>query len=373
VTNQLNEILKEALTAMESGKEQLVYIDELTGDSIQRLVKDLEQLQIDIAVLTNEAEDQQDHEQRVSQRLATIKRQQKQPAERERVKAQADAAAAQAKLQVLQAQKIHLCSQRDFLERSLLQVKRITTRTARVHLQVNTAADLLQSKINEIVQASVLDQHQDMAVRIIKAQEEERLRVAREIHDGPAQMIANIILRLEILNKLFDVDIKQVKFELRDLQNLVRLSFQDIRRSIFNLRPAALEGLGLVPAVKKYVENFQKTHGIVCECQLEGEEKRLNSLLEIAVFRLIQESMNNIAKHANSKKACVMMRFAEDCLTTQVQDFGKGFNAKNALKSPGEHYGLVGMRERVELLRGQFSVQSSLSRGTCIEFTLPIF
>jgi len=211
----------------------------------------------------------------------------------------------------------------------------------------------------------------EMGLRVIRAQEEERRRVAREIHDGPAQTLANIVLRLEIAEKLLEFDPTRVKAELIDLKNLVRSNLQDIRRIIFDLRPMALDDLGIVPAISKYLDNFQENYGITCKFQVEGREKRLLPVLEVAFFRLVQEGMTNVAKHAHSSKANILLNYQDEWTIVRIQDYGKGFEVNSALITPGEHFGLIGMRERVEMFSGHFSIQSTLGKGTTIELSIP--
>ena len=183
--------------------------------------------------------------------------------------------------------------------------------------------------------------------------------------------MANIVLRLEIAEKLLELDPNRVKSELKDLKNLVRANLQDIRRIIFDLRPMALDDLGIVPAISKYLDNFEENYGIKCELHIEGREKRLPLTMEVALFRLIQEGMTNIAKHAGSNRAKIDLSFKEDRITARVKDYGKGFNVEQVLANPGEHFGLIGMKERVEMFSGRFSVLSESGKGSTIEFSIP--
>lgn len=304
-------------------------------------------------------------------RLMVVNREHQKYTQEEMFEAYKQAKDAQVNLQLLQAKEIQLRKRRDDLERSLRQMQATVDRAQNLMAQVSMAISLLQGGIMDSLQTQNHDQRIEMGLRVIRAQEEERRRVAREIHDGPAQTLANIVLRLEIAEKLLEFDPTRVKAELIDLKNLVRSNLQDIRRIIFDLRPMALDDLGIVPAISKYLDNFKDNYGIKCEFLIEGREKRLLPALEVALFRLVQEGMTNVAKHAHSAKVDISLIYQEDWTIARIRDYGKGFEVSFALTTPGEHFGLIGMRERVEMFSGHFSIQSTLGKGTTIELSIP--
>lgn len=277
----------------------------------------------------------------------------------------------QVQLQLLEAKELQLRTRRDDIERALRQMMITIERAENLMSQVSLAINLLQSGIDEMTQDQNLEKRQEVALRIIMAQEEERRRVAREIHDGPAQNLANIVLRLEITEKLLELDPKQAKNELHDLKALVRSNLQDIRRIIFDLRPMALDDLGIVPALRRFMDNFQSTYEIECEFKVNGREHRLLPAMEVAIFRLIQEAMTNVAKHAHSEKVKIEINFKEDITIARIIDFGQGFDFDAVLDNPGEHFGLIGMKERVEMFSGHFSIISPSGVGTTIELSIP--
>lgn len=371
MSDRLGEILKNTLTAIEFGKEEIFFIAETTRNETQRLTQELSQLKLEIGEIINDVDQHQKVERRLRQKLMEVSREYKKYSEKEMIEAYAAAKDAQVKLQLLQAKEAQLRNRRDEIERSLRQMQTTIERAENLMTQVSMAISLLKGGIAEALQTQNHEQRQEMGLRVIKAQEEERRRVAREIHDGPAQTLANIVLRLEIAEKLLELDPSRVKAELKDLKNLVRANLQDIRRIIFDLRPMALDDLGIVPAISKYLDNFQETYNIVCELRVEGREKRLLPAMEVALFRLIQEGMTNVAKHAHTTKVDIFLTYQDDWTIARIRDYGKGFDVDSALTTPGEHFGLIGMRERVEMFSGRFSVQSALGQGTTIELAIP--
>ena len=370
--DQLGEILKKTLSAIESGKEEIFLIAETSRTETHRLIAELSQLKIDIKGIISQVDEQVKIDRRKRHKLMEVNRAHHIHTQEEMIETYAEAKDAQVKLQLLQQKEVQLRKRREDLERSLRQMHETIERAQNLMTQVSMAIGLLQGGLAEaVIQTQSHEQRFEMGLRVIRAQEEERRRVAREIHDGPAQTLANIVLRLEIAERLLELDPSRVKAELVDLKNLVRANLQDIRRIIFDLRPMALDDLGIVPAISKYLDNFQDTYGINCILRIEGREKRLLPAMEVALFRLVQEGMTNVAKHAYSSKVEVMIIYQEDWTIARIHDYGKGFDVKSAMKAPGEHFGLVGMRERVEMFSGHFSIQSSIGKGTLIELSIP--
>lgn len=371
MADRLGEILKNTLKAIESGKEEIFFIAETSRIETHRLINELSQLKLDITEIITHVDIQEKVERRMRRKLMEVNRAYQTHSQEDMMKTYAEAQDAQLKLQLLQQKEVQMRKRRDDIERSLNQLQMTIERAQSLMTQVSMAISLLQGGVVEALQSQNHDQRLEIVLRVNKAQEEERRRVAREIHDGPAQTLANIVLRLEIAEKLQELDPSGVKAELKDLKNLVRANLQDIRRIIFDLRPLALDDSGIVPAIVKYLNNFQENYGISCDLRIEGKERRLLPAMEVALFRLVQEGMTNVAKHAHSDRVDVCLIYKDDCTIAKIRDYGVGFEVKTALDSPGEHFGLVGMRERVEMFSGRFSVQSTIGEGTSIELSIP--
>ncbi|WP_088189068.1 sensor histidine kinase [Desulfosporosinus sp. FKA] len=371
MSDKLGEIIKNTLAAIESGKEEIFFIAETSRNETLRLTNELSQLKSDISEIISQVDTQEKVDRQKRMMLMEVNRSFQKYTQKEMIEAYAEAKDAQVTLQLLQSREAQLRKRRDELERSLNQMQATIERAQNLMTQVSMAISLLQGGIEGALNFQCHEQRQELGLRVIKAQEDERRRVAREIHDGPAQTLANIVLRLEIAGKLLEYDPSRVKAELMDLKNLVRANLQDIRRIIFDLRPMALDDLGLIAAISKYLDNFSETYGIECELLIDGSEKRLFPTMEVALFRLIQEGITNVAKHAHSSKVKIVLNFQDDWTSARIQDYGKGFDIDSTMQMPGEHFGLIGMRERVEMFYGRFSLQSCCGEGTIIEFSIP--
>ena len=204
---------------------------------------------------------------------------------------------------------------------------------------------------------------------IIQAQEAERGRLAKKMHDGPAQALSNFILQTEISIRLFDVDQVKAKEELAGIKTAAASTFQKVRDFIFDLRPMMLDDLGLVPTITRYVETFKEQSGIEVRLISTGMEQRFESYLEMMVFRAIQELLGNIALHSQATKVIVQMDSSPTGLRVSIEDNGKGFDVEKIQEKTG--MGLKVIRDRVQMLGGTMEIHSTVGHGTHILFQIP--
>jgi two-component system sensor histidine kinase DegS len=207
--------------------------------------------------------------------------------------------------------------------------------------------------------------------QVIQAQEDERLYVSRQIHDGPAQTMTNLVLRAEICERLLDIDPARAKSELIGLKNVVNTTLQDTRRFIFDLRPMILDDLGLEPTLRRYVQQFTDKFKIEVGVTINGMNGRLPSQIEVAIFRIVQEALTNVAKHAHATHAQVSLDMNGDVIGVNVEDDGSGFNADDSKLSNPKYRGLATMRQRVEMYGGQLNLETAPGKGTRISTNLP--
>ena len=204
---------------------------------------------------------------------------------------------------------------------------------------------------------------------VIQAQESERQRLSRQMHDGPAQALSNFILQTEIAMRLFDVDQVKAKEELSNLKVSATSAFRKVRDFIFELRPMMLDDLGLVPTLKRYVDAFKEQAGIDIRFQVTGTERRLESYQEVMVFRAIQELLNNAARYSQANLVKAQLDMGELNIKASIDDDGKGFDLDALEQKSG--MGLKIIRDRVEMLGGSFEMDSAVGRGTRVVFTIP--
>ena len=204
---------------------------------------------------------------------------------------------------------------------------------------------------------------------LVNAQETERQRLSRQMHDGPAQALSNFILQTEIAMRLMDVDAAQARDELNNLKTSAMGTFQKVRNFIFELRPMMLDDLGLAPTVRRYGDAFKEQAGLDIGVTITGHERRLEPYLEVMLFRAIQELLGNAARHSQANLVKINLDLGEDRIRVSVDDNGKGFDPDSIQQS--NSLGLKLIRERAEMLGGSFEIDSALGKGTRILFAVP--
>jgi two-component system, NarL family, sensor histidine kinase DegS len=210
---------------------------------------------------------------------------------------------------------------------------------------------------------------------IIQSQENERLRISLQMHDGPAQSMSNLVLRAEICQRLIDRDLDQARSELTGLKTAINTTLQDTRRFIFDLRPMTLDDLGLVPTLRRYTAQLGEKNNLEINLMIQGLEQRLPSHYEVTIFRLIQEALNNVVRHANANQVRLLLDVTGNTLQIMIEDDGSGFHVNEVLANANarKNMGVAGMRQQVEaLLRGEFGIESAIGRGTRIAATIPM-
>jgi two-component system sensor histidine kinase DegS len=196
--------------------------------------------------------------------------------------------------------------------------------------------------------------------------EEERMRIARDMHDGPAQSMSNLVLQAEILERLVGRNPDQMMSELQDFKNSVRNALEETRQLIFDLRPMTLDDLGLVPTLRKYIKEYGDKYGFTTRFNVVGEERRLPGNTEGTLFRIIQEALTNVQKHAHARTAEITINMGKERIVATIRDDGDGFEVPKveANLARNRNLGLISMRERSELERGTLEIRSQPGKGT---------
>jgi two-component system sensor histidine kinase DegS len=205
---------------------------------------------------------------------------------------------------------------------------------------------------------------------LVNAQESERQRLSRQMHDGPAQALSNFILQTEIAMRLLEVDPVQAREELSNLKIAALGTFQKVRNFIFELRPMMLDDLGLSPTIRKYAEAFKEQTGLDVSVIVTGNERRLEPYIEVMIFRAIQELIGNVARHSQATVVKVQIDLGEELIRVSVDDNGKGMDVDAVRR--GNSLGLKLIRERAEMLGGNFEIDSAAGKGTRVIFSVSI-
>ncbi len=231
----------------------------------------------------------------------------------------------------------------------------------------NKIAELKEARLRESEQRESL--RRELLQHTVRAQEDECARIARELHDETAQTLSAFTLELATLqnDKLRKSDMKQT---VERLQTLSRNMSQGLYRLVHDLRPAQLDDLGLVPALRFLIEQDCRPLGLRVDFEARGTPQRLKPLVETALFRVGQEALTNLARHAQVQEGRVEIVYGEEGVTLRVVDRGRGFDPTENFRPP-HGWGLAGMKERVESIGGTLQIISAPGQGTTIEVCVP--
>jgi len=206
------------------------------------------------------------------------------------------------------------------------------------------------------------------------AQDNERRRVAVEIHDGVAQWMVGASYGIKAIGHLISEQrIADLELEMTKIRDTVQTSIRELRRTIANLRPMPLEELGLTEAVCQAAESLQED-GIKCHCIIDKNLPEITSAQESTTYWIVQEMLSNVRKHSGASEVTVQIGFYDSIFTVEISDNGQGFNSSQVMhsESPLVHLGLLGMKERAELLGGSLKINSKEGKGTSVSFTFPV-
>ncbi len=208
--------------------------------------------------------------------------------------------------------------------------------------------------------------------KVISAQEEERKRIARELHDETGQALASILVGLGTLDS--EQDISQVKLRLNELKGVVTKTLEGVHSMAVELRPSILDDLGLVPALQRHTKEYSARYDVVAEFQAVGlDGRRFSPHVEISLYRIVQEAMTNAVRHASARHVSVLLERRRDQAVVIVEDDGKGFDVEQVLGADMRHrLGLYGMEERATLVGGQLSIESTPGSGTTVYVEVPL-
>lgn len=367
----LDKILNGMMESVGKSKEQIFDIGEDSREEYESLKNELEIIKDQVVRIIDKVEKVESHSRFSRNRLAEVSKHFDSYTDQEVREAYEQANDYQVQLAVLQQEEKQLRIRRDTVERRLLKLQQTMERADQLISQINVIINYLTGDLQQVSEmVENAEQMQEFGLQIIKAQEEERRRLSREIHDGPAQMMANVALRSEIVERVLDKEgVEKARLEIRDMKSMVKDSLAEVRRIIYDLRPMALDDLGLLPTLSKYLKSVEERTGVLIELRNLGKEVRYPQEMEVAIFRFVQEAVNNALKHAAPNLIQVKLDVKQNLITAVIKDDGKGFDPSQ--KKEGS-FGLIGMKERINMLDGKISIDSKPGKGTIIIVQIPI-
>ncbi|MBI4494679.1 MAG: sensor histidine kinase [Chloroflexi bacterium] len=239
-------------------------------------------------------------------------------------------------------------------------------------LLTDPAIERLSDTLHEIVGALQhhREQLQAMSYQVLQAQEDERKRIARELHDETAQVLTTLLIGLKMLERVKNPG--ELRRRTAELRELAAQALEEVRNMAVELRPTTLDDLGLVAALESSTEGYAARVHLRVHFEAQGFERRLPPQVELALYRVVQEALTNVARHASAHQVWVTLRQHGREVVASVRDNGVGFDPAATLPRKEAGLGLFGMRERMALIGGQLSIESHPGQGTCISAHVPL-
>ena len=368
----LDVIFNRMLETITNSKDDIFIISEQSRRNFEDMQEELEVVRQEISLIIDESDNLEKMLQLSKHRLVIVSKNFNDHSEEQIRKAYENTSELQLKVTLCREREKQLRTKRDDLERRLRALYDTIERADHIVTQVNVIISFLTTDLKNV--GAALEQakiKQDFGIRIIAAQEEERKRLSREIHDGPAQMMANVLMRSNLIDRTFrEKGADAALHEIRELKENVRNALSEVRRIIYDLRPMALDDLGIGPTLKKYLSTMMEYNPKVdIQFLSYNNERRITSDYEVAIFRLVQESVNNAIKHGKSSQIIVKIEWLSDEINVVVKDNGAGFDMDNIREGA---FGIIGMKERIDLLKGSIKISSIIGKGTTILFKVPL-
>lgn len=373
---RINEIIKSTINVIEQSRGAIFEIAENARKEMANLTEEYNRIKAETASVLAECEELEKKLSQSRKKLAMINSSFDQCSEEQMLKAYQETNDFLVRLAVAREREKQIIIRRNEIERRLKNAMETVSKADKLVLQVGTVLSYLSGDLKRIdVHMEKCETKRQLAISIIRAQEDERRRIAREIHDGPAQALSNVILIAEICEKLAETDKDKAIDELKSLKEVARDCLQDVRSVIYDLRPMIIDDLGIEPTLRKYTENFSHQYDIQISLIIKGEVENIKDKnVILAIFRVVQECLNNIRKHAKASLVLINLECSNKRVNLRIKDDGVGFDI-SSLKVPDDNankgFGIIGMKERIELLGGSFSIESDVGVGTVVRVQLP--
>ncbi|QUH26948.1 sensor histidine kinase [Serpentinicella alkaliphila] len=373
-THKMNDILSKVTAAIDESKREIFDIAESARNEYNDLKKELIEIQKSIQTVISEVDKLEVLEKKSRKRLVDVSKNFIDYNEEDIREAYEKANEFQINLVLRRQQEKELIKKRTETEFRLKNAAQTLQKAENLTSKMGIVLEFLDGNIQDITSTlEDIQQKHVLAKRIIQAQEDERQRIARDIHDGPAQSLSNVVIKAEVCEKLIDIDTNRTKIEIDLLKKNLRDTIKDIRKIIYNLRPMSLDDLGFVPTIQQYIKNFQDETDIEVDFVILSKQWIEDKVKNLCIFRVIQEALNNVRKHSNASLVKLRIEMTKEYTTMSIIDNGLGFNIEEVESKDKIEggFGLMNMEERVKLLNGNFEIKSTKNNGTRIFVHIP--
>lgn len=374
-TNTIKEIVNKTIGEINNSRGEIVTIVDHARSEHETILVELHEVRSRAVQIIDEVDSLEIKDKLMRKKLAMVSKEFNTFTENEVREAYDQALETRTQFMLKKSEEKQLIAKRNQLELSLKKALGTIESAEKAINQISLAASYLKGEILSTLEG--IDQGSEMffGIKILEAQENERKRISRDIHDGPAQYIANILMKADICERIIRIDMDKGIAELNDLKSAVRQALKEVRGIIYDLRPMSLDDLGLNKTIEEFVKKFNEDGTLIVHLKLKPIKDEVESIIQIAVFRIVQEIVNNVKKHARANQIQIALDYGSKYLRVIIVDDGIGFNVEETLqkvRTGGSSYGLIGILERVKQLQGQIIIDSSAGKGTAYNVKLPV-
>jgi Signal transduction histidine kinase len=371
---KVHSIMQEIIGAIDKSKGQLIDIVENAREEHEQLKNELNYIKEDIDRVINDVDRLTIKDKMVRNKLAEVSKSFKLHNEEDIKKAYNTAADVKVELMSASREEQLLKVRRTALELSLKRALKNIQNAEHIVHQVTIAVTYLRGEIMSAID-EMGNEGMAMGIKVLEAQENERMRISRDIHDGPAQQIASIVMKADFCERIARQDIDKGLKELAELKEQSKKALKEVRGIIHDLRPMSLDDLGLNETVETYAMSFSEEAQINVNVKSGRIIVEIESIVKVAVYRLVQELLNNIKKHSKASEVSILLEYGSKYLRLTVVDDGVGFDVESTLeKLKKKHisYGLLGIYDRVKQFNGEIHFYSKIGEGTSVMIKLPV-
>jgi len=371
----INDIIKKIIKQISNSREQILEIVDNVRIDYENQKSELALIRGNIEKVINEVDALEVQDKLMRKKLVEVSKKFNSYNEDEIKSVYEKASDIRVKFIMKQNEEKQLRERRDVLEIVLKKSMKNIENSEKVINQISIAMGYLEGDILSVLEGADKSSEMFIGIKILEAQENERKRISRDIHDGPAQHIANLIMKADICTIIIQKDLKEGLKELADLKESVKVALKEVRSIIFDLRPMTLDDLGLNKTIEQAVKSISEDFSLNIKLKLKPMDKEIESIIQVAVFRIVQEIFNNIKKHSKAKHAEIKLDYGTKYLRLLISDDGIGFDVQETLKrvkTKGASYGLIGILDRVNQLQGQIHIESSAGAGSVYNVVLPV-
>lgn len=371
--NSIKSVLNGVIDEINVGKSKIFNIADKMRDEIQEKKKELKEIKENLLLVIEEVDSLEKLDKRM--RLRLVEESKKVKMEEEYFqKFYEEALDLRVMYITKQNQEKELIRRRDSLERTLKSYKSNIEEADVAVNQINVALGYLEGKLLKDVSKENENIETALAIKILENQEQERKRIARDIHDGPTQFLANAMMRIDFCKIVLEKDLYKGLKELDDVKRNVKMALKEVRGIIYDLRPSSLEELGLYDAINEIAKNVADENNMNLNIGVEGDLSDFQKIRQTAVYRVVQEILNNIKKHSKAKNINIRLVYLNGIMCINIGDDGQGFDFKETvkkIKKDGNRFGLLGLLERITQFQGKFKIDSLEGIGTKYIITIP--